>query len=295
MTKLNIPQPPPEAKRDVLMHTTVYMALGASIVMSGFGVGSAFWAGLVAREPAAFIALGTIGAVLAASEIGAVVVARAMVRDGLTIARGALFALTTAGNVLAAHYGAEAINTRLVAPQRAPYESAVSSAGAMLEAARNGAQAQQSRHAEETAGLERALEAERAANPLYVTARGRQAQDQRDALAARQEAERAVQATEIASATANKADAIAAQEEAPKGFDWVQMWGFALLLELLKGVLVFVASPRRRRIAAAGNVLPIDPVAYAEMDEAELNEILSRGRTASALAQHALRRLRKAA
>lgn len=285
----------PESRDDWLMNTTVLTALGASVSLSAFGVASAFWDGLAAWEPAAIVATASLGAVLGASEVGAVVLARAMVRDGLTVARAGLFAITTIGNVLAAHYGAEAINTRLVEPQRAPYEASVASTAALLDLATTTKADVETRHAREQATLERTFEAERDANPTYVTSRGRQQQEQRDALSTRQRAELAEAQTAIATATTDHRNAEAALAEAPQGFSKLQLWGFAGLMELLKGVLVWVASPRRRRIDAKGNVLPIDPAAYADMDEGELEDILSRGRTASALAQHALKRKRKGA
>ena len=46
----------------------------------------------------------------------------------------------------------------------------------------------EARRASEIAGLEREFEAERQANPLYVTARGRQQEEQRAAMRTRQAA-----------------------------------------------------------------------------------------------------------
>lgn len=286
---------PPNAADNRLRDFSVGAALLASTAMSGFGVASAFWDGLTRWDPAAFIGLATIGAALAASEVGAVVVAHSIIKDGWTTARSVIFGLCTVGNVLAGHFGAEAINTRLVAPARAPYEIRLQSANASVQATQNGLDAFNTRAAGERAELENALEAERAAAPGAVTARGRDAQRQRDSLRERQQAERERITTELTAAQREQAQATAAMHEAPSGFGIAQMWGFALLLELLKGVLVWATSPRRRRIRADGNTLPIDPAAYRDMNRTELEEILSRGRTASALAQHALKRLRDAA
>ena len=287
-----------------LTKLTVGAALLASTALSGFGVGSAFWDGLAAGRAEAWIGLAVIGTALAASEVGAVTLAYALTRDGLardavTWSRGVLFALCTLGNVLAGHYGAEAINTRLVAPQRAPYEAGVSSSAALLELANNTKADAEARHAREAADLERAFEAERQANPTFVTSRGRQQQESRAALASRQAAELRAAQTDIAAASEQLATARANLEEAPKGFGPEQMWGFAILLELLKGAMVALAAPRRRRADAASNVLPIEAEYYAELertgDEEALVAIESRAGAAKALAQHALRRLRKRA
>jgi hypothetical protein len=288
----------PTPTANPLVQTSVGAALLGGVALAAFGVGSAFWAGLEAQQIEAFIGLGAIGAVLLASECAAVALAWALTRDGLrndavTWLRGGVFAACTAANVLAGHFGAEALNTRLVAPQRAPYEAAVNSSAALLELAQNTKADTQSRHASELAGLERTFEAERAANPLYVTARGRQQEEQRTGLSQRHAAEMREAQAAISAATDQLATARANLAEAPQGFTPTQMWGFAALLELLKGVLVALAAPRRRRINPEGAALSIDPAAYAAMDEAELAEIESRASAAKALAQHARRRLAK--
>jgi hypothetical protein len=268
-------------------------ALLASTAMSSFGVGSAFWDGLANGQIEAWIGLCIIGGALAASEFGAVALAHAITKDGWTFTRGAFFGLATIGNMLACHYGVEAINTRLVAPQRAPYEAAVQSAVARVDAATDGKASLERRHAEEAARLEASFEAERGANPNYVTSRGRQQTEQRDALARRQRAELALAQAAISTAADAAADADAALEQAPEGFSLMQMLGVAILVELFKGALLMAASPRRRRIRLDGNVLPIDPAAYALMTSDELAAIESRASAAKALAQHARRRLKR--
>lgn len=291
----------PEQKPGWLTSTAATAAVVLSAALAGFGIASAFWPRLAAGDPVAITAAAVIIGVVAVSECAAALL---LVHAANRASEGAhlwawaarlAFVACTAANVLAGHFGAEAINTRLVAPQRAPFESATSSAEALLTLANNTKGDVEARHAREVADLERTFEAERAANPLYVTARGRQQQEQRDALATRQAAELREAQGEISRATEELSRAQARLSEAPKGFDQFQMWGFALLLELLKGLLVRVATPVARRLQASGAVVPIDPAAYADMSEAELQTILSHGRTVSALAQHALRRRQKAA
>lgn len=288
------PTTPAPPARETLRNLTVGAALLASTAMSGFGVASSFWDGLTRGDPAAWIGMATIAGAIAASEAGAVVIATAITKDGWTVLRGGVFGLCTIGNVLAGHFGAEAINTRLVAPARAPYESAMSSSAALLELAKNTRDDLERRHSGEDARLEASIEAERAATPGAVTARGRDAQRQREAQDIRQTAELTAAALEVTQATRDVAEAEAELEKAPNGFTQLQMAGFALLLEMMKGALVWITAPRRRRMND-GSVLSIDPAAYAAMGQDELEDILSRGRTASALAQHALKRLRRTA
>ncbi|GAM99090.1 hypothetical protein U91I_02730 [alpha proteobacterium U9-1i] len=272
-----------------------------SAALAAFGIASAFWPRLVEQDPVAWIAAGVIVGVVAVSEAAASLLLvhaanRAAEREhAWAWAARLAFIACTAANVLAGHYGAEAINTRLVSPQRAPFESALSSAEALLELAQNTKVDIEARHAREIAGLEREFEAERQTNPTFVTTRGRQQEEQRAAMRARQAAELREAQGEISRATEGVSDAQANMERAPAGFAQEQMWGFAALLELLKGLLVRVATPSRRRRRVEGAVIPIDPAAYAEMTEDELQAILSHGRSVSALAQHALRRRQQAA
>lgn len=288
--------PRPDAKPGWLTQSAATAAVILSAALAAFGIASAFWPRLVAGDPVAWIAAAVIVGVVTVSETAAALL---LVHGANRASEGAhlwawaarlAFVACTAANVLAGHYGAEAINTRLVAPQRAPFEGSVSSAQAQLDGAKNGLGAFESRAASERADLERQLEAERGAAAEYVTARSRAAELAREGLARRQTAERQALAADVATAETVLADAQARLEAAPKGFDPSQMWGFAALLELLKGLLVRVATPSRRRVQASGTVAPIDPAAYADMSTEELQAILSHGRAVSALAQHALRR-----
>jgi hypothetical protein len=272
-------------------------ALLASTAMSGFGICSAFWDGMAAHNPAAFAGFGIIAAAFAACEIGAVSVAFAITKDGATLARGALFAFCTIANVLAGHFGADAINTRLVAPQRAPYEAALDGAKALVEAATNSQAEFTSRAASERAELETAINAERSAAAGAVTARGIQAQEQRNALQTRQDAQREAIKADLDAATHAKAEAEANLEKAPKGFDLIQQWALAALLESLKGVLIWVAAPRRRKLAA-GTVAQIAPADARALSDADLEaawESLGEARTTSAVIWHERRRRNRAA
>lgn len=274
---------------------SVVAALLASTAMSSFGIGSAFWEGLVALNPAHMFGLAIIGGGLAASELGAVALAMTITRDGITWARGILFGFCTLANVLAGHFGAEAINTRLVAPQRAPFEQRLASANAEAAAAQNSLEAFIARAAEERGLLESQIEAERAAAAGAVTARARQARADREALAQRHRDEREPLQQTLASANQRQAEAAQALEtEAPKGMDPLQMWALSALLECLKGVLVWAATPRRRRIVA-DNVLAIDTGAMDDMTTDELREIEQKAASIKASAQWARKRKERAA
>lgn len=293
--------PRPGAKPGWLTGTAAACAVVLSVALAAFGVASAFWPRLLAGDPIAWVAAAIIIGVVAVSEAAAALL---LIHAANRAAEGAhlwawaarlAFVGCTAANVLAGHYGAETINTRLVAPQRAPFEASVSSAEALVASARNTMAAFETRAASERADLERQLESERTAATGFVTARARAAELAREGLNRRHAAERDGIAAELRAAEAGLAEAQARMSEAPKGFDQFQMWGFALLLELLKGLLVRVATPvnqRRRKPESA--VIPIDPAAYDDMDEEALQAVISHGRSVSALAQHALRR-RKAA
>ena len=294
--------PSPEAKPGWLTGSAATAAVILSAALAAFGIASAFWPRLVAGDPIAWTAGAVIVGVVTVSEIAAALLlvhAANRANEGAHVwAWAARFAFIacTAANVLAGHAGAEAISTRLVAPQRAPYESAVSSADALLTLANNTKADVEARHAREVAGLEREFEAERQANPTFVTSRGRQQEEQRAAMRTRQTAELREAQGEISRATEALSTAQANMSRAPQGFSQMQMWGFALLLELLKGLLVRVATPVRRRISqASGAVLPIDPAAYEAMTDDELSEMESRASAAKALAQHARRRRQRAA
>lgn len=299
MTKHSTPRP--DAKPGWLTGTAATCAVILSAALAGFGVASAFWPRLVAGDPVAIVAAAVIVGVVAVSETAAALL---LVHAANRASEGAhlwawaarlAFVGCTFANVMAGHYGAEAINTRLVSPQRAPFEAAVSSADALLTGARNGLAAFESRAAGERADLERQLESERTAAAGYVTARARAAELAREGLARRQTAEREGLTADTHAAETALADARARLAAAPKGFEQLQMWGFALLLELLKGLLVRVATPVRRRVNPSGAVLPIDPAAYEAMTDDELSDMESRASAAKALAQHARRRRTRAA
>lgn len=291
----------PDAKPGWLTGSAATAAVVLSAALAAFGIASAFWERLIVFDPIAWTAAAVIVGVITVSEIAAALLlvhAANRANEGAHLwawlARLAFVACTIA-NVMAGHSGAEAISTRLVAPQRAPFESAVSSAEALLTLANNTKDDVEARHAREIAGLEREFEAERQANPTFVTSRGRQQEAQRAAMRDRQAAELREAQGEIGRATETLSAAQANMTGAPQGFSPQQMWGFALLLELLKGLLVRVATPVRRRFNANGAVLPIDPAAYEAMTDGELAEMESRASAAKALAQHARRRRQRAA
>lgn len=292
-----------DAKPGWLTRGAAGSAVLLSAALAAFGIASAFWPRLLAGDPVAWVAAGVIVGVVAVSETAAALLlvhAANRAAEGEHVwawAARLAFVACTAANVLAGHYGAEAINTRLVSPQRAPFEAAVSSARSLLDLANNTKADVEARHAREAADLERVFEAERVANPTFVTSRGRQQQEQRDAMSARQAAELREAQAAITGATEQLSESNARMSEAPKGFDPVQMWGFAALLELLKGLLVRVATPsqRKRTLTPSAGVVPIAPAAYAGLAVDELQAILSQGRSISALAQHELRRRERAA
>ncbi len=201
------------------------------------------------------------------------------------------FAALTAWNVTAGHMGMEAINRDSVAAQRAPLERAFIDARAASDAA-DKLLADYDAETQRRAAAR--LQVIMGADGRYVTQRGRET-ERAERAADEREAGRAPLVEGAADKDAAEARARLELENAPAGRPQHELWGLAIILELLKGALLWFAAPVSGRRGNGAEIIPIEPAAYAAMDEAELQRILSHGRTISALAQHALKRRTRAA
>lgn len=297
---LHTKKEPAGRTRLTLLETVAWGGVVTSAALAGVGVaGIVGWATTLTQAGSAILIAGTLMTEIAASRMP--VAAQDHWNAGSVGGRVKAviviggFAVLTTWNVFAGHMGADAINRASVADKRAPIERALTLAEAELATAER-LLADYDRETERRA--EARQQTIMGADGRYVTARSR-AQDQADEAADHREAGRAPLVGEITEAEANVAAARLDLRNAPNGRPDHELWAFALILELIKGALVWFAAPVRRRVQIAGNVLPIDAGFYAELekagDEGSLVEIESRAGAAKALAQHALRRLRKRA
>lgn len=286
----------PGAKPGWLTSTAVSAAVALSATIAAVGVVVTFGDRAAAGDPWSIGALAGGVALLVLTEVGAVLSLLAAQRRAgeghraVAAVALALFVVLTGANLAAGHFGAKALNDRLVAAQRAPFETEAAAAAATLAQAGEAKASFEPRAGDELARLEASLAAEREAASLAVTARARAAQAARDALAARQAAERQALAAAVTDATARQAQAASALAGAPAGFGEAQLWGFAVVLELLKGLLAWVAVPRRRRQDPSGATIVIAPGDASLLTEAELLAEQRRARAWATTIQHELRR-----
>jgi hypothetical protein len=68
----------------------------------------------------------------------------------------------------------------------------------------------------------------------------------------------------------------------------LELWGVALVLEILKGALMWFATPATARRALAKNVIELTPV--GEMSDDELERLASQAASWAALVRHEKRR-----
>lgn len=286
-------------RRLTLLETVAWGGVLTSAALAGVGVsGIVGWATPLTTAGSVILIAGTILTEIAASRMP--VAAQDHINAGSIggYVKGAIvvagFAALTTWNVFAGHMGASAINIASVA-KRAPIERAL----ALAESKATTAQRLLADYDAETARrAEARQETIMGADDRYVSARS-SAQDAAERAADTREANRAPLVAAIAAAQTQVAEAELELRNAPNGRPDHELWAFALILELIKGALVWFAAPVRRRLQISGNVLPIDAGFYAELekagDETSLTEIESRAGAAKALAQHALKRLRKRA
>lgn len=179
------------------------------------------------------------------------------------------FGVLTAWNVIAGHFGMVAIDRAGVADARAPIERAAAIADADRETAEDALHAFDDETARQQNGIASALRG--AFEAGYVTSAMRNARD------ANADQGRAARRERLAHDVANarSADRVAERTlaRAPKGRADIELWAFAMVLELLKGALVWFATAAGGRNFPAAVQIASDP---RSMSPAERRALKSR-------------------
>lgn len=273
-------------------------AMGGVLISAGIaGIGVAGivgWASPLAMAGSAALIGGTLLTEVAASRLPVHAQARWIERARLKAAASVLgFLALTAWNVTAGHMGMVAINAAGVADARAPLERALAKADADRLAAQAAVEAFD-KAADQSASLW--ADSLKTVDSRFVTAGTRRLEAAEEATA-RRNAERALLMGSVARAAAAQAEATKALQRAPAGRPDHELWGFALILELLKGALVWMATAGERKTARerSAAIVALAPKAAGEMTEDELRAMASRGASLQATARHELARRRRVA
>lgn len=246
-----------------LMESVSWGGVGLSAVLAGVGViGLVGFESTLAKIGSGILLGGTVLTEIAAARLP--VHAERRFREGgvagflkgCAVVGG--FAALTCWNVIAGHFGMVAIDHASVNDVRAPLE-------------RQAAEADAARVTAEEAVAVLHMEAQREAETMglalrgafesgFVTSAARNARESEDARAARSEAAYRI----LSDKRAADRRAEAALAAAPSPRDDRELWGFALVLELLKGALVWFATASERRVRNFANAkgtgtLPVDP------------------------------------
>lgn len=278
-----------------LMEGVAFGAVVVSAGLAGIGVSSIVgWESELAVAGSLALIAGTLFTELAASRLP--VQAESRFREGRKVVGGIVvagFLALTGWNVVAGHMGMVAINAAGVADKRAPLEAAAAQADARRIAAEDAVTAFDAA-TDRQADLWR--DGLRGVDPRFVSAGTRRMQAAADA-AAERDRERMALVEARAEAQAEDRAAEAAIAAAPTGRPDHELWAFALILELLKGALVWFCTPRRKRVEpiSAAGVITIAPGQFADMSDDQLRAVQGQAKSVAASCQHELRRREKAA
>lgn len=168
-----------------------------------------------------------------------------------------IFAAAITANMLAGHQGAGAVSDALVGPQREPFEVALATARATEAAADDAVSHFDEQTRDILAAFDDDLRGTRESAAMAVTARRGTLGDRATAAADREQlrsrpcesahcTDGGVLARQ-ARARAETAAAVAALGNAPKPMTDQMQWALALMFELVKSVLLWVATPRQAR------------------------------------------------
>lgn len=198
----------------------------------------------------------------------------------------AFMALTIA-NITAGHMGMTAIDGDAVNARRAPIEKRLADASADLDQANGDLVEFDAQTASQAALWARSLEL---VDGRFVTAGTKRLEAAQQAADERAEL-RKPYAAKVSAAKA-KANAASAELKATAGgLPEFMLWGFAAILELLKGVSVWLATGSHKR----SGVTLIAPKAVADMTDEELDEAASKAASIAAQARHEKNRRTKRA
>ena len=225
-----------------LLQGVSWGAIALSCALAAVGVaGLVGFGSWLARLGTAILIFGTLLTEVAASRLplhAELRVREGSPKKGLAVAVG--FIVLTAWNLIAGHFGMSAIDQAGLVDKRGPLEHAVAVADAASETAREALSefdAETRAHQDALAGaLRGAFEAG------YVTA-GTRAANADDGREAQRQALQAAAASKRGEAAA----AHAALEHAPRGRSDIELWAFAVVIEILKGALVWFSTGAGRR------------------------------------------------
>lgn len=243
-------------ERQPFTYSASSLAILASIGLGGAGVWRMVAPGVEAGEAMAYIGASVAFAGIAVSEMtAAVTLLHADRRDAQDAthrkwgARG-IFAAAILANMLVGHQGAGAISDALIEPQREPLEARVAAAASAERIVRDASERFDAMTVELLATYDSDLDAARAGAAMAVTARRGTMEDKREAAADREQLRARTVARDLVNAEAETAAAQAALAAAPKPLSEGMRWALAILFELVKSVLIWVATPRAARAKA---------------------------------------------
>lgn len=271
-----------------------WIAFGAvllSCAVAGIGAsGIVGWGSVLAAVGTAVLVIGTFFTEFAASRLP--VEAESRWRENRRTVSALVvagFVLLTAWNVTAGHMGMVAINEAGVADKRGPPVAALAAAAANRETAEEALAAFDAATERQDAVLGDAL---RGAFAQGIVTRSTQALSGAGAARAEQ---RNPLAERVATARAGERQAEARLAAAPRGRPDRELWAFALVLELLKGALVWFCTPRSRRVepVSAEGAITVAPGGYDDMAIDDLDRIERQARSIATSCQQAKARIRK--
>ena len=257
-----------------LMESVSWGGIGLSAVLAGVGVcGLVGFESPLAKIGSAILIGGTVLTEIAAARLP-VHAQKRFAEGGWFKGSIALFGFAglTAWNVICGHMGMVAIDHAALQDRRAPLERAAAESDAAREVAEETLDefdAETRRQSEQMGvALRGAFESG------YVTAAARNARE-----SSNDRAERRVSLSQVVT-DARGADRAAerALAAAPSPRPDRDLWGFAIILELIKGALVWFATASERRVSYARNTsvlqcntkLPADPRSMSAAERREL-------------------------
>lgn len=290
------PPTSPRKGRPWLMESVAAGGIVISAAVAGIGVaGIIGFESDLAKVGSAALVIGTLLTETAAARLPVHAEARAAeggIAGGLKAGAVVLgFLALTGWNVTAGHMGMVAINDAGVADKRGPVERSLLSATAARETAEEALAAFDGRADRQAAaisdGLRGAMEAGYVTRSVQAIA----------GAGAGAEAGRAPLALRVAETRATERRARAALQAAPNGRPDHELWTFALILELLKGALVWFATGRERqdRRERSAEIIALAPKNVGDMTVGELEEMKRRGGSLTMTATWELRRRLRAA
>lgn len=249
-------------------------AIGLSCATAAIGVaGFVGFESPLAKVGTVVLVAGTLLTEIAASRLPTH--AERRIREGAPLKGAAVisgFIALTAWNLIAGHLGMAAIDNAGVADKRAPLEATAASADATRETAEEALTAFDVETERQQDGMATALRG--AFEAGYVTAGTRSAQAMNTDPARSERRERLARDVSVARA----ADRVAERQlaNAPTHRDDRELWAFAVVLELLKGALVWFATAVGAR-TTRNNVGRTDPRAMSPAERRAFKKFCASG------------------